>query len=214
MAKTDRSRSSYLYPSSSLSCPFAGPQDSSSLLVAMTGYHLHTSGNTLTLCVAMCSVYAILKLIIIVYRLLVITAFLGLAYLRTLLVDCGIPARPVSKGRRHAQSSNVSEDEQASTRMFHQCQSCCHSPIILCPTAQPFVSDGFLNPGRSWESSVSFLHGLNDRQVPRWSPSWSPNLNRAWCPFSRPFLMIFLREIWSQIYLGLPWWTWGLLTVT
>jgi hypothetical protein len=104
-----------LYPSYSCSCPFAGPQDSSSLLIAMTGYHLHTSGNTLTLCVAMCFVYAILKLIFILYRLFVITAFLGLAYLCTPLVDCNIPARPASRGRRHARSSNVSEDGQAST---------------------------------------------------------------------------------------------------
>jgi hypothetical protein len=104
-----------LYTSSSRSCPFAGPQDSSSLLVAMTSYHLHTSGNTLTLCVTMCFVYAISKLIIILHRLLVITAFLGLVYLCTLLVDCDIPARPASRGRRRARSSNVSEDGQAST---------------------------------------------------------------------------------------------------
>jgi hypothetical protein len=154
MAKTDRST---LYPSSSHSCPFAGPQDSSSLLIAMTGYHLHTLGNTLTLCVAIRSAYALSKLIIILYRLLVITAFLGLAYLRTPLVDCDIPARPVSRGRRCARSSNVSEDGQASTRIFHQRQSRRHSPIILHPTAQPFVSDRFLNPGQSRESSVSFL---------------------------------------------------------
>jgi hypothetical protein len=166
-----------LSPSSSRSCPFAGPQDSSSLLVAMTGYHLHTSENTLTLCVAMCLVYAISKLTVIFCRLLVITAFLGLAYLRTPLVDCDIPARPASRGRRRARSSNVSEDGQASTRMFRQHQSRRHSPIILRPTAQPFVSDGFLNPGRSRESSVSFLQSSSDPQVPRWSPSQSPNLN-------------------------------------
>jgi hypothetical protein len=120
-----------LYPSSNCSCSFAGPQDSSSLLVAMTGYHLHTSGNTLTLCIAMSSVYTISKLIIIFYRLLVITTFLGLAYLCTLLVDCNIPARPASRGRRHAQSSNVSEDGQASTQMFHQHQSHHCSLIIV-----------------------------------------------------------------------------------
>ena len=158
--------------------------------------------------------YFVVFKLTIIYSLLVIIVYLALVSLRIPIVGYATPARPVSRGRRRDRSSNAARSGSNSTRMSRQLPSRCRSPIILRPPSPSNVLDGYLHPGGSRESSVSFPRGSSDRPAPGWRSSQSPNLNRAWCPFNRPFRLNFSREILMRNYLGLPYWAWGLLTVT
>ena len=153
-------------------------------------------------------------LTVISFRTVAILALLGSASSIDLREACDTPARPASRVRNRARSFSISSGGSSSTQMSRRLPSRRRSPIILRPPPNhPSVSDGSQRSDPDQGSVVSLPRESGGRAAPGWNQFWNPG--RAWSPLFRRFRLTFSLDLsLSRRYLGLPLWTWLLVTAT